>query len=107
MRDDGRGRLGAVPWVQSNHDDGPGTNLVTAPAPPSSPSSLQATFEDSLLEEAQAKKHCTTREAVEAGAAAGAFRTLLTHFSQRYPKIPVVDANFQVRWGCWCGLHCR
>ena len=59
----------------------------------------QATFEDSLLEEAQAKKHCTTREAVEAGAAAGAFRTLLTHFSQRYPKIPVVDENFQA--GCW------
>lgn len=61
------------------------------------PPLCQATFEDSLLEEAQAKKHCTTREAVEAGAAAGAYRTLLTHFSQRYPKIPVVDENFQVR----------
>ena len=43
------------------------------------PPLCQATFEDSLLEEAQAKKHCTTREAVEAGAAAGAYRTLLTH----------------------------
>ena len=57
----------------------------------------EATFEDSLAEEAQAKKHCTTSEAVAAGAAAGAYRTILTHFSQRYPKIPVVDENFQVR----------
>lgn len=57
---------------------------------------MQATFEDSLAEEAIAKKHCTTSEAVQAGAQAGAFRTLLTHFSQRYPKIPVVDQNFQV-----------
>ncbi|KAL4458182.1 hypothetical protein ABPG75_013047 [Micractinium tetrahymenae] len=55
----------------------------------------EATFEDSLADEAVAKKHCTTSEAVEAGAQAGAFRTLLTHFSQRYPKIPVVDQNFQ------------
>ena len=43
-----------------------------------------------------AKRHCTTSEAVQSGAAAGAYRTLLTHFSQRYPKIPVVDQNFQV-----------
>jgi ribonuclease Z len=54
----------------------------------------EATFEDALQEEAEAKKHCTTSEAVEAGVAAGAYRTLLTHFSQRYPKVPVVDANF-------------
>lgn len=59
----------------------------------------QATFEDSLADEAVAKKHCTTSEAVEVGAQAGAYRTLLTHFSQRYPKIPVVDQNFQVRGG--------
>lgn len=58
---------------------------------------VQATFEDSLAEEAEAKRHCTTSEAVQAGAQAGAYRTLLTHFSQRYPKIPVVDQNFQVR----------
>jgi hypothetical protein len=78
---------------------------------------LQATFEDSLAEEAVAKKHCTTSEAVQAGVQAGAYRTLLTHFSQRYPKIPVVDDNFRVcpaplgltSLGCWqecslCGL---
>ena len=68
---------------------------------------LQATFEDSLLDEAQAKKHCTTSEAVAAGAQAGAYRTLLTHFSQRYPKIPVVDENFQAREGAgWCLRWC-
>jgi ribonuclease Z len=54
----------------------------------------EATFDDSMLEEAIGKKHCTTKEAVEAGASAGAYRTLLTHFSQRYPKVPVIDENF-------------
>lgn len=54
----------------------------------------EATFDDSMGEEAVEKKHCTTKEAVEAGAAAGAYRTLLTHFSQRYPKVPVIDDNF-------------
>lgn len=54
----------------------------------------EATFDDSMHEEALAKRHCTTKEAVEAGVAAGAYRTLLTHFSQRYPKVPVIDDNF-------------
>ncbi len=69
----------------------PALHLLTWPL-------LQATFEDSLAEEAVAKKHCTTSEAVQVGAQAAAYRTLLTHFSQRYPKIPVVDQNFQVGW---------
>ena len=30
-------------------------------------------------------------EAIGVGAAAGAYRIILTHFSQRYPKIPVLD----------------
>lgn len=50
----------------------------------------EATFEDALEAEALAKRHSLTREAVEAGSRAGCFRTLLTHFSQRYPKVPVV-----------------
>jgi len=54
----------------------------------------EATFDDSMQEEAIAKKHCTTKEAVEAGVASGAYRTLLTHFSQRYPKVPLIDENF-------------
>eukprot|EP00887_Chlorella_sp_A99_P006161 scaffold3.g6161.t1 len=55
----------------------------------------EATFDDSMEAEAKAKKHSTTADAVTTGARAGAYRTLLTHFSQRYPKIPVVDESFQ------------
>ena len=52
---------------------------------------LQATFEDGLIEEAIARNHSTTKEAIEVGNSAGAYRIILTHFSQRYPKIPVFD----------------
>ncbi|KAL8170576.1 hypothetical protein V2J09_022380 [Rumex salicifolius] len=51
----------------------------------------EATFEDSMVEEAIAKNHSTTKEAIEAGEAAGVYRIILTHFSQRYPKIPVLN----------------
>ncbi|GLT77184.1 hypothetical protein SLA2020_487940 [Shorea laevis] len=51
----------------------------------------EATFEDGLVEEAIAKNHSTTKEAIEMGNSAGAYRIILTHFSQRYPKIPVFD----------------
>jgi ribonuclease Z len=54
----------------------------------------EATFEDALADEAVAKRHSLTREAVEMGARAGAYRTLLTHFSQRYPKTPTFDDSF-------------
>jgi ribonuclease Z len=50
----------------------------------------EATFEDELQDEAIYKKHSTTAEALEVAAAAGAYRTVLTHFSTRYPKIPVM-----------------
>ncbi|KAK4395221.1 tRNAse Z TRZ4, mitochondrial [Sesamum angolense] len=50
-----------------------------------------ATFEDSMVDEAIARNHSTTKEAVEVGDSAGAYRIILTHFSQRYPKIPVFD----------------
>jgi ribonuclease Z len=43
---------------------------------------------------ALAKRHSMTGEAVEIGARARAFRTILTHFSQRYPKIPAIGASF-------------
>jgi hypothetical protein len=56
----------------------------------------EATFDDSMEEEAAAKRHCTTGQAVRSAAASGAYRTLLTHFSQRYPKVPVIDDAFQV-----------
>lgn len=54
----------------------------------------EATFENSMTEEAVAKKHSTTQEAIESGVKMGAYRIILTHFSQRYPKIPVFDKSF-------------
>lgn len=54
---------------------------------------LQATFEDGMMDEAVARNHSTTMEAVEMGDSAGAYRIILTHFSQRYPKIPVFDES--------------
>lgn len=54
----------------------------------------EATFEDELVEDALAKRHSLTCEAVQIGAQSGAYRTILTHFSQRYPKIPKIDKSF-------------
>jgi hypothetical protein len=51
----------------------------------------EATFEDGLEGEALAKNHSTTSDAVLTGRGARAAATLLTHFSQRYPKVPAVD----------------
>ncbi|ONK67177.1 uncharacterized protein A4U43_C06F16930 [Asparagus officinalis] len=51
----------------------------------------EATFEDGMDEEAITKNHSTTKEAIAVGASAGAYRVVLTHFSQRYPKVPVFD----------------
>lgn len=48
----------------------------------------EATFDDELIGDAQAKRHSTTSEAIGVGVAMGAQRMLLTHFSQRYQKIP-------------------
>ncbi|CAA0837269.1 tRNAse Z4 [Striga hermonthica] len=53
----------------------------------------EATFEDGMIDEAIARNHSTTKEAVEVGDSAGAYRIILTHFSQRYPKIPVFDQS--------------
>ncbi|KAK1434126.1 hypothetical protein QVD17_11044 [Tagetes erecta] len=54
----------------------------------------EATFEDALVEEAVARNHSTTEEAIQVGNSAGAYRIILTHFSQRYPKIPVFDQSY-------------
>ncbi|KAI9887108.1 MAG: Zinc phosphodiesterase ELAC protein 2 [Watsoniomyces obsoletus] len=51
----------------------------------------EATFDDELKKDAKAKKHSTTGEALAVATAMGARRVLLTHFSQRYPKLPVLD----------------
>ena len=51
----------------------------------------EATFDDVLQGDAIAKKHSTITEALDVGAAMGARCVLLTHFSQRYQKVPVMD----------------
>ena len=51
----------------------------------------EATFDDELQGDAEAKKHSTTSEAIGVGMAMGAKRVVLTHFSQRYQKIPVME----------------
>ena len=43
---------------------------------------------------ALAKRHSMTGEAIEVGQRARAYRTILTHFSQRYPKIPAIGPSF-------------
>mmetsp|Transcript_37441 Transcript_37441/g.60937 ORF Transcript_37441/g.60937 Transcript_37441/m.60937 type:complete len:747 (-) Transcript_37441:539-2779(-) len=48
----------------------------------------EATFEDVKVDEARQKKHSTFSEAVSVGNKMGAPYTILTHFSQRYPKVP-------------------
>ena len=48
----------------------------------------EATLEDSMVQEAKAKKHCTLSEAIQVGVNMNATHTILTHFSQRYPKLP-------------------
>ncbi|OAA58630.1 tRNA processing endoribonuclease [Niveomyces insectorum RCEF 264] len=53
----------------------------------------ESTFDDELAGEAAAKKHSTMGEALQVGRAMGARRVLLTHFSQRYPKIPLFGDN--------------
>ena len=42
------------------------------------------------LREASAKRHCTVGEAVEVGRDMKAYRLILTHFSQRYPSVPIL-----------------
>ncbi|OWZ09808.1 hypothetical protein PHMEG_00017436 [Phytophthora megakarya] len=51
----------------------------------------EATFEDELTKEAKDKAHCTMAEAIEVGRQANARHLLLTHFSQRYPKMAVLS----------------
>lgn len=48
----------------------------------------EATIEDSEPEMAHMKGHSTFGQAIDIGIKMGAKRVLLTHFSQRYPKLP-------------------
>nr|XP_008197361.1 PREDICTED: ribonuclease Z, mitochondrial isoform X2 [Tribolium castaneum] len=54
----------------------------------------EATMEDELAAEAVIKMHSTTSQAIEIGRQMEAKYTLLTHFSQRYAKLPRFNENF-------------
>lgn len=51
----------------------------------------EATFDDGMDGDAMAKKHCTTSEALGVALKMRAKNVILTHFSQRYQKIPVLS----------------
>ncbi|XP_052864541.1 ribonuclease Z, mitochondrial [Anopheles cruzii] len=55
----------------------------------------EATMEDELVAEARIKMHSTLSQAIEQGRKMGARYTLLTHFSQRYAKIPRLQPEQQ------------
>ncbi|KAL8720582.1 MAG: hypothetical protein Q9225_002571 [Loekoesia sp. 1 TL-2023] len=60
----------------------------------------EATFNDDMQGDAEAKKHSTMSEAIGVAQAMGAKRLILTHFSQRYQKIPSLGAlgNINVKY---------
>jgi ribonuclease BN (tRNA processing enzyme) len=69
----------------------------------------EATFGDKLQSHAQAKRHCTTGEALRVAAATQARHTVLTHFSQRYPRqVPITDpAHVRTTTVAFDGLRLR
>ncbi|CEG46671.1 hypothetical protein PPTG_10538 [Plasmopara halstedii] len=55
----------------------------------------EATFEDEMVKEAKDKAHCTIQEAIQVGRQANVRNLVLTHFSQRYPKMAVLSSAFE------------
>jgi ribonuclease Z len=53
----------------------------------------EATFDVDLIDEAKAKNHSTTPEAIDIANQAGVKALVLTHFSQRYPRVPKLDSS--------------
>ena len=51
----------------------------------------EATFEDGMEEDAVLKRHSTVGEAMDVASKMNAKSLVLTHFSQRYPKIPPLN----------------
>ncbi|KAJ3410383.1 hypothetical protein HDV05_003837 [Chytridiales sp. JEL 0842] len=56
----------------------------------------EATLADEMMQEAVEKNHCTTSEAVGVARKMKAKNLLLTHFSQRYPKLPKLDKGYKL-----------
>ncbi|KAG5676053.1 hypothetical protein PVAND_005907 [Polypedilum vanderplanki] len=55
----------------------------------------EATMEDDLWKEARIKMHSTVSQAIDVGKKMRARYVILTHFSQRYAKIPLMEKNFE------------
>lgn len=53
----------------------------------------EATMEDDLADEAKLKMHSTISQAIQQGQAMNAKHIILTHFSQRYAKLPRLSMN--------------
>ncbi|CAH0701401.1 unnamed protein product [Spodoptera exigua] len=53
----------------------------------------EATMEDELADEARMKMHSTTTQAIDIGRQMNARYTVLTHFSQRYARLPRLNAH--------------
>lgn len=59
----------------------------------------EATMEDELYEDALAKMHSTVSQAIEQGHKMNTKSILLTHFSQRYAKIPRIEQHLSKNVG--------
>ncbi|RWS14896.1 hypothetical protein B4U79_08996 [Dinothrombium tinctorium] len=55
----------------------------------------EGTMDDDMKEEAIMKRHSTISQAIDVGKQMNAKITLLTHFSQRYSKIPIIPEDAQ------------
>lgn len=62
----------------------------------------EATLDNELEEDAIKKRHCTINEAISVSNAMEAEKLVLTHFSQRYPKLPQMDNNTPVQAKEFC-----
>lgn len=62
----------------------------------------EATLDNDLQEDAIKKKHCTLRETVEVANAMNVRKVVLTHFSQRYPKVPQFESSGELRAEDFC-----
>jgi ribonuclease Z len=67
----------------------------------------ESTFDDDLQGDAIAKKHSTMSEAIDVGRRMGARRILLTHFSQRYQKVPSMEEDLEVQSHAETGEEAR
>ncbi|ODV95567.1 hypothetical protein PACTADRAFT_43138 [Pachysolen tannophilus NRRL Y-2460] len=56
----------------------------------------EATLDDQLIDDAISKCHSTISEAIFVGRLMDCKKTILTHFSQRYPKLPDLNYKFNI-----------